>query len=357
VKTWQIVTVGLVLGAGGLVGVAHHVGVLTALEREAGFAARDADLVIGTSAGAAIGAYLRSGWDAEDLWGRVKSLELVAPTGAAGGPLEFARRVIGSGYVLARSGTPAPVRRLLRDVPRPLRRAFPAGLFTMGSGPSLLEADLPADWPDKPLWLCAYDLESGRRVVLGKNRAQRPSLARAVMASCAIPGVYRPVRVGSWVLVDGGVHSLTNLDLAVGFGCDVVVCVAPLAGGLGSRPAWSGPELMRIWPSAALRAEVTDANREGTRVVVLAPGAAEVREHGYNLMRATGLERVALAAYDATARSLAASDLASLLSRRLRPVDGEGRGEPVPRAQGRGNTPITVLRACPPTGGTSATTR
>src|SRR5580658_10577644 len=183
VKTWQIVTVGLVLGAGGLVGVAHHVGVLRALEREAGFVGSSADLVVGTSAGAAIAAYLRSGWGADDLWERVRSLEQVAPAGAAAGPVDLARRVIGSGYVLARSGTPAPVRRLLREVPRPLRRAFPAGLFTMGSGPRLLEADLPEEWPAEPLWLCAYDLETGRRVVLGKNSAQRPPLQRAVMAS------------------------------------------------------------------------------------------------------------------------------------------------------------------------------
>ena len=334
---------------------------LRALEREAGFSGSDADLVVGTSAGAAIAAYVRSGFAVEELWERVRSLERAAPAGAAAGPIDLARRVVGSGYVLARSGTPAPVRRLLREVPRPLRRAFPAGLLTMGGGPRLLETDLPEEWPEKPLWLCAYDLETGRRVALGKNRSHSPVLARAVMASCAIPGVYRPVRIGSWVLVDGGVHSLTNVDLAVGYGCDVVVCVAPLASEIGSRPARSPAEFMRLWPTAALRAEVAAAHREGTQVVVLAPGSAEVREHGLNLMRATGLERVALAAYDATARSVAAAGLAQLLSPRLRPVDGEGLGPAAAAgagaAQGRGSTPITVLRACPPTGGASATTR
>src|SRR2546430_1216023 len=62
------VKIGLVLGAGGTVGMAYHAGVLRALREVGGFAAEDADLVVGTSAGSVVGAYLRSGWTTEDFW-------------------------------------------------------------------------------------------------------------------------------------------------------------------------------------------------------------------------------------------------------------------------------------------------
>ena len=61
-------------------------------------------------------------------------------------------------------------------------------------------------------------LVSGERIVLGSRGAPSLSLADAVAASCAIPGVYAPVRLGRRVLVDGGVRSTTNLDVAVEHG-------------------------------------------------------------------------------------------------------------------------------------------
>src|SRR3954452_22290698 len=60
--------VGLVLGGGGMVGLAYHAGVLRALEELGGFRPADADLIVGTSAGSVAGAYLRSGWSTEDFW-------------------------------------------------------------------------------------------------------------------------------------------------------------------------------------------------------------------------------------------------------------------------------------------------
>jgi NTE family protein len=308
------VRVALVLGAGGLVGVAHHVGVLRALESGLGFVPDKADLVVGTSAGAVIAGYVRSGWSTEDLWQRVSSLNDASPVSPAGGPVKLARRVVGSTYVAARSAMPGPSNLLLPGVPRLLRRAFPGGLFTMGAAPRLLESDLPAEWPARPLWLCAVDFDAGRRVVLGRGGAPDVALPRAILASCAIPGVYPPVRIAGQSLVDGGVHSLTNLDLVRSFGCDLAICVAPMAYDLGSPPLWALSAGMRLWPAVSLRAEARAVRRAGVRVVVLAPGASEVRAHGLNLMRTSGLDRVALAAYDATSRLVEGSELSDLLS-------------------------------------------
>src|SRR5438874_8165099 len=132
--------VGLVLGAGGTVGMAYHAGVLRALREVGGFAAEDADLVVGTSAGSVVGAYLRSGWTTEDFWHLALGThaELESLTGSGPGrhailtpnfanPFDLWRRVMGSAFVVGRSVVRLPGPRL----PSFLQRAFPAGAFAM----------------------------------------------------------------------------------------------------------------------------------------------------------------------------------------------------------------------------------
>ena len=301
--------VALVLGAGGLVGTAHHAGVLHALERELGFTHADADVVIGTSAGSAIAAYLRTGWTSEGLMGRARDLVEAAPSPIASDPVRVARHAIGSAYILARTAVRVPS---LLSIPPSglLRRAFPAGLVTIGEGLSILDRELPRRWPDAPLWLTAYDLVQRRRVVLSARPAPYLALPEAVRASCAIPGVYAPVHVGDTVLVDGGVWSLTNLDLALAAECDVAVCVAPLVYDLEAPPPRSSRTL-RHFTTLWLAREVATARRGGLRVVVLAPGRESIGAHGLNLMRGHGLEQVAEVAYHETCRWLRRPEVSS----------------------------------------------
>jgi NTE family protein len=301
--------VALVLGAGGLVGTAHHAGVLAALERELGFTHADAELLIGTSAGSAIGAYLRTGWTAEGLMGRTRDLTEAAPSPVAGNPVRVARHAVGSAYILARTAVRVPS---LLSVPPSglLRRAFPAGLVTIGEGLSILDRELPRRWPAAGLWLTAYDLVQRRRVVLSSRPAPYLALPEAVRASCAIPGVYTPVHVGDTVLVDGGVWSLTNLDLALAAGCDVAVCIAPLVYDPEHPPPLASRSIRHL-TTRWLSREVATARRGGLRVVVLAPGPESIRVHGLNLMRGHGLERVAEVAYHETCRWLRRPELAS----------------------------------------------
>ncbi len=301
--------VALVLGAGGLVGTAHHVGVLCALEREAGFTHADAEVVIGTSAGSALGAYLRTGWTTERLMGRAGDLKEAAPSPVASDPVRVARHAVGSAYILARTLVRVPS---VLSVPPAglLRRAFPAGLVTIGEGLSILDRELPRHWPDAGLWLTAYDLVKRRRVVLSARPAPYLALPDAVRASCAIPGVYAPVHVGDTVLVDGGVWSLTNLDLALAAGCDVAICVAPLAYDPEQPPSLAR-RTARHLITRQLAGEVASARRDGLRVVVLAPGPESIRVHGVNLMRGRGLEQVAEVAYHETCRWLRRPEVAS----------------------------------------------
>lgn len=301
--------VALVLGAGGLVGTAHHVGVLCALEREIGFTHADAEVVIGTSAGSAIGAYLRTGWTTDQLMGRAHDLQEAAPSPVAGSPLRVARHAVGSAYILARTAVRVPS---VLSVPPAgiLRRAFPAGLVTIGEGLSILDRELPRRWPDEGLWLSAYDLVQRRRVVLSSRPAPYLPLPDAVRASCAIPGVYAPVHVGDTVLVDGGVWSLTNLDLALAAGCDVAICIAPLAYDLEQPPPIAG-RTFRHFTTRWLTREVAATRRDGLRVLVLAPGPESVQVHGVRLMRGHGLEQVAETAYHETCRWLRRPEVAS----------------------------------------------
>src|SRR5437762_2335499 len=90
---------------------------------------------------------------------------------------------------------------------------------------SYLRTGWPEAWPSEALWWCTVDIVRGRRVVLGRKGAPAVSLPRAVQASCAIPGVYEPIKVGRMTLVDGGARSTTNLDLATKAECDVIIGV------------------------------------------------------------------------------------------------------------------------------------
>lgn len=306
--------VGLVLGAGGTVGLAYHCGVLHALAQVGGVKADEAELIVGTSAGSVIGAYLRAGWTSDDMWqfalGTHPKLESMTPERFDGGrraifvpawatPRELARRGVGSAYVFARSVVRGPQLR----VPAALRRRFPGGLFAMAEGERRFADELPEDWPERPLWLCAVDISSGRRVVLGRAGSPPVGLRQAVMASCAIPGVYKPVRVGAMTLVDGGAHSTTNLDLASKAGCRLIIGIAPMAFDRAAPPDRLRQVTRRV-SARALTGEARAARRRGADVLLVRPTGAELALHGTNLMRADAGEQIARAAYEATARLL-----------------------------------------------------
>jgi NTE family protein len=306
--------IGLVLGAGGTVGMAYHAGVLRALEVEAGFVPNRADLIVGTSAGSVIGAYLRTGWSTEDFWALATDLgdgspeppEIFSPRFRS--PVDLVRRAVGSAFVLGRSVLPWPL-----QVPEVLRRVFPGGMFRMTEGRRRFAEELPNAWPDRPLWLCTVDIVGGRRVVLGRAKSPHVALPTAVLASCAIPGVYEPVRVGRRTLVDGGARSTTNLDLAAKADCDLIIGVAPMAFDTGVPPGPLG-QLVRRIPARQLSGEMTAARRKGADVLLFRPSASELRVHGFNMMRPTGLQSVARAAYDATAETLATDRFRSILA-------------------------------------------
>ena len=303
-------TSALVLGAGGTVGMAYHTGVLRALEEVGGFRPDDADLIVGTSAGSMIGAMIRSGVSTEDLWlaglGEHPDFDITSagesPFAVAwNGPADAVRRVIGSLYVLQRSAMRLPIP--MPHLPGSLRRLFPGGFFTIADAEDTLSQAMGTEWPDKPLWLVTVDVRTGRRVVLGRRNPVRTDLQTAVLASCAIPAFFQPMRVGRRTLVDGGVHSTTNLDLTSKISPDVIVGVVPMAFDPSSPPRGLGLAIRGVAQRSLVR-EVAQARKDGARVLLFRPTVEDLRAMGGNMMRSDGNEVVSRVAYESAARQL-----------------------------------------------------
>lgn len=200
-------------------------------------------------------------------------------------------------------------------LPAALRRAFPGGFFTIAEAEDTMSTVIPRTWPSKPLWLVTVDVRTGRRVVLGRRTPPRTDLHTAVMASCAIPAFFQPQRVGRRTLVDGGVHSTTNLDLATKISPDVIVGVVPMGWDEASPPSLR-EQATRLHAHRRLRREVGQARRQGADVLLLQPTADDLQAFGgWNMMRRQGNEKVTRIAYDSAARQLERPEARAVLER------------------------------------------
>jgi len=319
------VKLGFVLGAGGTVGLAYEAGVLMALKELGGIDAAEADLLIGTSAGSIVAAHLRSGWSVEDLWrsARGEQPNLLGATAeeaerrrdemlppAFGSPVDALLRLAGSGWILGRSLVRWPMPHLPG-----LAWVLPSGMLSMSSAHDVFAENLSEGWPKREVWIPALDTVSGRRVVFGRPGSPRATLHEAVMASCAVPGVFAPVRIGRRILVDGGIVSTSHLDLAVKGGCSLVIAVVPMASSPDDQPDLLHQVLRRI-PNRWLAKEAAYAKAREVKVLVLAPKAAEVGIHGINFLRRDRWPEIADAAYKATAAALATERFGGILEGR-----------------------------------------
>jgi NTE family protein len=322
VETVGVARVGLVLGAGGVVGQAYHAGVLAVLEHDLGFDPRAADVVVGTSAGSITGTLLRLGVRAEDLaaWtvkaplsGDDDVLRQIAATPvpelAPFRPLELLRRPM---------RLPAP-RMVHRAATRPWRfRPLAAAMSLMAPGRHDIVAQLAAlrelerpQWPEPPLWICAVHRHDGRRVVFGRPDTPPVPIHLAVAASCAVPGYFAPVRIDGHTYVDGGVHSPTNAALLRGCGLDLAVIVSPMSGPAGARPDVYAAS--RRHSARLLRREVRALEATGVRTVVFTPGPAEQAVMGNDMMSRHRLDEVIQQSFLAAGASAARPEVAELI--------------------------------------------
>ena len=246
------VKVGLVLGAGGVLGGAWLVGGLSALARETDWDPGTADYIVGTSAGSMIGALVAAGVPPWFMVAHSRG-EVFEGLVGPGRPPRRRRGPLGRRQL---PPPPRPARDRPRLAPHGLHGAVePAAAHAAPDGRRLgavrVRLDRPAQGGRDPRGAGRLGRPPellGRGVRLrvpaaaprSAGSARRaPHIGDAVAASCAIPGFYRPVKIGSRRYVDGGVCSVSNLDLVAGRGLDLVICLNPLT----SSPRASGGRL------------------------------------------------------------------------------------------------------------------
>ena len=301
---------GLVLGGGGVLGAAWMVGAMSVLEEEIGVDLREFDELVGTSAGSVLTALLGAGVSVEDL--RRHQLGETMTTGplagfhwdydnATGGDLPGRPRVrIGSGGLLVRNA------RHLRRLPPTavLSALLPEGRGRLDSVGALVRHVVPEGWVGRDgVRVVAMDYESGQRVPFGAPDAPAADLADAVMASCAIPGWYQPVRIGGRRYIDGGAWSVTSVDLMIGRELDEVYVVAPMVSFAMDEPTQLSTKLERRWRARVTRRclhEVALLHRGGTDVTVIGPGPRDLEAIGGNLMDVGRRESVLRTALETT---------------------------------------------------------
>jgi NTE family protein len=318
-----MVAVGLVLGAGGVVGQAYHAGVLASLEQCCGWDARQADVIVGTSAGSITGTLLRGGVPASDL----AAWTVQSPLSVEG---EMLRELFGDDLPELE---PLELRDLVRPpriptrelVTRALRRPWqfrPASAVMSLVAPGRLDilehleplrAIEGPGWPERDLWICAVRRRDGRRVVFGREGSPMAPLHRAVAASCAIPGYFAPIRIGDRSYVDGGVHSPTNAAVLRDRNLDLVVVVSPMSGARGVPRDLDS--LLRQHSQHRLDLEVTALRDAGATVVVFEPGPDERAVMGTDLLSRSNAAEVVRAAYRATRARSSEGEVEEVLGR------------------------------------------
>lgn len=278
----------LVLGGGGILGEAWMSAVLAGMSEASGFDPRECEGFVGTSAGSIVAAALAAGVDPRAGLGELPE-QPAAPEAAAGGapePTLLARALrIGAEASGGALGSVAAIG---------LRSTEPGGALVRRAALARVPvgrrslADLGrevdrwgADW-DGRLSISALELDSGRRTMFGEEGAPEASVSTAVEASCAIPGVFRPIVVEGRRYVDGGVWSPTNMDRARVERGTRVLCLNPLASLPTSRAMPYGA--IGAWTRSLAAIEALALERRGARVTTVAPDAGSAAVMGRNFM-------------------------------------------------------------------------
>jgi NTE family protein len=254
----------LVLGGGGFTGGVYEIGALRALDLlSVNKTVNDFDVYVGTSSGSLVASFAANGITPEQM---MRVVNDQVPTPFRDINLNMLLRLNVKEFAAKGIQLPLHLLKVARDLPGLLRTvspvdlavaladALPSGLYT-GSGVEQYVRTVLAD-PDRTddfrllqreLYLAATDLDTCERIVLGAEGWDDVPISSAVRASSALPMIYKPHVLKGRELIDGGIVSTTNLDIAVEAGAKFVVVVNPLvpyvndfssetATLLGSRP-------------------------------------------------------------------------------------------------------------------------
>jgi NTE family protein len=306
-------SIGLVLGAGGVVGQAYHAGTLAGLEKVMGWDPRSASTIVGTSAGSITATLLRVGVPASDLAASATG-DPLSPGGAEllGRVMPPASRPLPqpAWWDLLRPWRPPSVELIGRVMRRPwafrpdvaAMTLLPRGLIEIADRAEHLDSLVGTAWPEG-LWICAARRNDGARVVFGRPGSPPATLASAVLASCAIPAYFAPISIAGVEYFDGGVYSPTNSDVLRNSELDVIIVVSPMSASLGHV---HGPDAMVRWAAhRRLQREVDRLEAAGSRVIRIEPGPSSRAAMGLWAMAENRSVRVVRAAFsEASALSI-----------------------------------------------------
>ncbi|MDI9893891.1 patatin-like phospholipase family protein [Rhodococcus sp. IEGM 1381] len=209
----------LVLGGGGVAGIAWQTGVLLGLA-ESGADVTDAEMLLGTSAGSSVAAQISSGATLAELFGRQADESKQDDEPHAEATIDELVSMLARAAQNS-DGSAIDTRRRIGT------EALSASTITERERRAIIERRLPShSWPNRDLRIVTVDAVTGRHRVL--DRGSGVQLIDAVAASCAIPGMWPPVTIGDHRYVDGGIRASENADLAVGFEKVLVLKVGAL---------------------------------------------------------------------------------------------------------------------------------
>jgi NTE family protein len=230
----------LVLAGGGVAGIAWETGVLLGIQDAQPAAAASilaaSTALVGTSAGAAVAAQLAEGTTLQKLF----DAQVADETAELFVQIDLAEFGVTMAGAMAGASSPEEVRRRIGAI------ALAADTPTTAARRAVIEGRLEGDdWGDRALKLTAVDAETGELRVF--DRASGVSLIDAVMASCAVPGIWPVVEIDGHKYMDGGMRSVSNADLASG--ADPVLIITPSTEQTPMGPAVPPTELDALAPS------------------------------------------------------------------------------------------------------------
>jgi NTE family protein len=306
--------VALVCAGGGITGALYEIGCLRGLEELLDRSVLDMDLYVGISGGAFVASLLAHGISPREIYDQV-ALRVRSPFGMPGMPLgrlgltDFARRsrraprVLLDGLITALTGEG----RSAFDALWAVFELIPAGLLDNSGVQEFLAALFRSrgrrdrfDDLARELLVVAVDLDTGEAVPFGSGEDHQPPVSKAVQASTALPGLYRPVRIAGHDYVDGGVKKTAHINLAIKRGAKLVICINPIVPILnqGTRGPLKGhlsnkgvtyvlDQVFRIALHGRMQYGLERYRREhpDVDILLIEPTRDDMRMFAYNIMR------------------------------------------------------------------------
>ncbi len=312
--------IALVCAGGGVTGAVYEIGCLRALEGILGRSVLDLDLYVGVSGGAFVSSLLANGIAPREMYDEVASR---SPFGMSSAPLfrlglsDLARGSMQAPRVV-REALSTALRepgRNLSDFVFSMLELLPAGLLDNSGIQEFLQAVFTSrgqsdrfDELARALFVVGVDLDSGEAVAFGDKGHRNVPISRAVQASTALPGLYRPVRIGGRDYVDGGVKKTAHINLAIRHGANLVICINPIVPILNVGP--KGPlhghlsnkglnyvldQALRIMLHGRMQygLERYQAEHPEVDILLIEPTRDDMRMFAYNIMRMSARKVVA----------------------------------------------------------------